>query len=145
MILDGSVEAAGDVFGPLERLLADPSVGVAGPLGLRSRDLREFEEAAGPEVDAVEGYLMAFRRDVLERGAVFDARYRFYRAADIDLSFQIKAMGLRALRVAVPIRRHDHREWSETPRDRREALSKRNFYTFLDRFRGRTDLLVSLG
>jgi hypothetical protein len=33
--------------------------------------------------------------------------------------------------------------WANTPEDRRAALSKRNFYRFLDRWRGREDLLVA--
>lgn len=140
-IVDGSVEATGDVLAPLEESLADPSVGLAGPAGLVTRDLREFREAPGPEVDAIEGYLMALPRDLLDRVS-FDRRYRFYRAADIDLSFQVKALGLRAVRIDVPIRRHAHRAWdAASPRDR-ARLSKRNMYRFLDRFRGRTDLLV---
>jgi hypothetical protein len=140
-IVDGSVEAVGDVLGPLEESLADPSIGVVGPIGLVTGDLREFEESVGPEVDAIEGYLVALRRDLLDRVG-FDRRYRFYRAADIDLSFQVKALGLRAVRVGVPIRRHTHRAWeAASPRDR-DRLSKRNLYRFLDRFRGRTDLLV---
>jgi hypothetical protein len=144
-IVDGSVEADGDVFGPLEEALSDPAVGVAGPVAVVTDDLREFRESPGPEVDAVECYLMALRREVLERGVGFDPKFRFYRAADIDLSFQLKAMGLRAVRVDVPIRRHEHRGWTGVPADRREALSKRNLYRFLDRFRGRTDLLVGRG
>jgi Glycosyl transferase family 2 len=142
-VVDGSVEAEGDVLGPLERVLAEPDVGVAGPVGVVTDDLRRFQDAAGPEVDAVEAYLMAFRREILEAGVAFDPHYRFYRAADIDLCFQLKAGGLRAVRVDVPIRRHGHRAWAATPAERRQALSKRNFYRFLDRFRGRTDLLVS--
>jgi hypothetical protein len=140
-IVDGSVEAVGDVLGTLEQTLADQSIGLAGPVGLVTRDLREFEESPGPEVDAIEGYLLALRRDLLEEVG-FDRRYRFYRAADVDLSFQVKALGLRAVRVDVPIRRHVHRTWeAASPRDR-DRLSKRNLYRFLDRFRGRTDLLV---
>jgi hypothetical protein len=144
-IVDGSVEADGDVFAPLEEALSDPSVGVAGPVAVVTDDLREFRESPGPEVDAVECYLMALRREVLEGGVGFDPKFRFYRAADIDLSFQLKAMGLRAVRVDVPIRRHEHRSWTGLPADRRGALSKRNLYRFLDRFRGRTDLLVGPG
>lgn len=143
IVADGSVEATGDVFGPLGAALSDPRVGVAGPLGIVTDDLSEFHEAEGPEVDAVGSFLMAFRRELLEQGLIFDRRFRFYRNADIDLSFQIKAMGLRAVRVDVPVRRHEHRAWSATPKHERDRLSKRNFYRFLDRFRGRTDLLVS--
>jgi GT2 family glycosyltransferase len=145
MVVDGSIEATGDVFGPLEAILSDRTVGVAGPFGLVTDELREFREAAGPEVDAVEGHLMAFRRDVLERGVAFNPRYRFYRWADVELSFTLRDLGLRAVRVDLPLRRHPHRTWEALTPERREALSKRNFYRFLDRFRGRTDLLVNRG
>jgi cysteinyl-tRNA synthetase len=142
-VVDGSVEAAGDVFGPLEAAMDDPTVGVAGPVGAVTEDLREFVPAPGPECDAIEGYLMVFRRDLLERGIRFDPGFRFYRSADLELSLQIKALGLRAVAVDVPIERHEHRMWWTTsPADRRR-WSKRNYYRFLDRWRGRTDLLVS--
>jgi hypothetical protein len=140
-IADGSVEATGDALVALEDVLADPSVGVAGPAGVITEDLRTFHAADGPDVDAIEGYLLALRRDLLGR-VEYDRRYRFYRAADIDLSFQVKALGLRVIRVDVPIRRHVHRAWEATSPGDRERLSKRNMYRFLDRFRGRTDLLV---
>jgi glycosyltransferase involved in cell wall biosynthesis len=143
IVADCSVEADADPYGPLEQTLADPSVGIAGPYGLVTDDLREFREADGPEVDAVEGYVMALRREVLAEGLAFDERYRFYRAADIDLCFQAKARRLRVVRVVVPVRRHEHRRWAATSHADRERLSKRNFYRFLDKFRGRTDLLVA--
>src|SRR5204862_2114364 len=60
IVADGSVEARADVFGPLEAALADPTIGVAGPFGIVSDDLREFRESEGPEVDAIEAYLLAF-------------------------------------------------------------------------------------
>src|SRR5205823_4543738 len=106
---------------------------------------REFRQAPGPDVDAIEGYLIAFRRDLLAREVRFDEKFRFYRTADIELSFQIKALGLRAVVTDVPVTKHEHRMWSTTPEDRRTQLSKRNFYRFLDRWRGRTDLLVGGG
>jgi cysteinyl-tRNA synthetase len=143
VLVDGSVEATGDVLSPLRAALADPTLGVTGPFCLMSDDLREFHESEGPEVDAVEGYLMAFRRELVEGGLRFDEKFRFYRTADIELSFQIKAMGLRATITPVPVERHEHRMWANTPQEERARLSKRNFYRFLDRWRGRTDLLVS--
>ena len=143
VLVDGSVEAAGGVLSPLRSALEDPTVGVTGPFCLVSEDLREFRESEGPEVDAVEGYLMAFRRELVEGGLRFDEKFRFYRSADIELTFQIKAMGLRAMITPVPVERHEHRLWANTPQQERDRLSKRNFYRFLDRWRGRTDLLVS--
>ncbi|HYX80629.1 MAG TPA: hypothetical protein VE976_08465 [Actinomycetota bacterium] len=149
LAVDGSIEPTGDVFGPLRERVADPSVGVCGPFGIVSEDLRTFEPSSGigpaREVDAVEGYLMAFRRDVLVRVGPFDERFRWYRTADIEWSFRVKDAGLRAVVVDVPVERHEHRMWSSTRAEDRDRLSKRNFYRFLDRYRGRTDLLVRPG
>jgi hypothetical protein len=86
---------------------------------------------------------MAFRRDLVEKGLRFDEKFRFYRTADIELSFQVKARELRATVTPVPVRRHEHRMWAATPQAERDKLSKRNFYRFLDRWRGRIDLLVA--
>jgi hypothetical protein len=144
MVAD-AVEADGDVFGPLEEALSDSAVGLCGPFGLVTDDLRRFRSSPGPAVDAVEGYLLAFRRDLLVSGRAFDPRYRFFRAADVELSFRVREMGLRIVRVDLPVRRLPNRAWESTPPARREALSRRNFYRFLDRFRGRTDLLVGRG
>jgi len=141
--VDGSVEPEGDVLTPIVAALGDPGVGVAGPFGLVTDDLREFRASDGPEVDAIEGYCMAFRRDVLERAGGFDPRFRFYRAADIELSFRIRDLGLRAVVVDVPLARHEHRMWTATPEAERDRLSKRNFNRFLDHFRDRFDLCVA--
>jgi cysteinyl-tRNA synthetase len=142
-IADTSVEPAGDCITPLVTSLADASLGAAGPFGLRSRDLREFEDDPGPEVDALEGYLMVMRRDVMARLGGLDHHYRFYRIADIDLSLAIRAAGYALRAVAgLPMVRHMHRGWHETPEDERERLSKRNFYRFLKRFGDRYDLLI---
>lgn len=147
LALDGSVEPVGDALGPLEGALHDPGVGVCGPFGITTTDLREFHESDGVgadrRVDAIEGYLMAFRRDVLRDAGLFDERFRWYRSADIELCFRLKDAGRAAVVVDVPVERHEHRMWHATPAEERERLSKRNFYRFLDGFRDRFDLLVS--
>lgn len=143
VLADGSVEPRGDVLGPLERALDDPTVGLTGPFGVVTEDLREFRESPGPEVDAVEAYLMALRRGLVEGGLRFDERFRFYRTADIEFSFQVKARGLRCTVTPLPLARHEHRLWAATPEEERARLSRRNFYRFLHRWRGRTDLLVA--
>jgi cysteinyl-tRNA synthetase len=141
--MDGSIEATGDVLGPLEAALADPTVGVCGPFGIVTPDLREFDSTDGPEADAIEGYCMAFRRDILTTAGLFDEKFRWYRTADIEYSFRIKDLGLRAVVVPVPVQRHEHRMWFQTPPEERAKWSKRNFYRFLDRWRDRYDLTVS--
>lgn len=143
LAMDGSVEATGDVLGPLETALADPIVGVCGPFGIVTPDLREFDSTDGPECDAVEGYCMAFRREILTTAGLFDEKFRWYRTADIEYSFRIKDQGLRAVVVPVPVERHEHRMWFQTPPEDRAKWSKRNFYRFLDRWRDRYDLTVS--
>jgi GT2 family glycosyltransferase len=144
LALDGSVEPSGDVVGPLGAALADPGVGVAGPFGIVTRDLREFEEAPGVgPCDAVEGYLMACRREVLAEVGGFDEKFTWYRTADIEWSFRVKDAGYRCEVVEVPIVRHEHRMWFETDPATRAKWSKRNFYRFLDRWRDRWDLVLS--
>jgi hypothetical protein len=143
LAMDGSVEATGDILGPLEAALADPSVGVCGPFGIVTPDLREFDATDGPEADAIEGYCMAFRREILIAAGLFDEKFRWYRTADIEYSFRIKDLGLRAVVVPVPVERHEHRMWFQTPPAERAKWSKRNFYRFLDRWRDRYDLTVS--
>jgi cysteinyl-tRNA synthetase len=143
LVADGSVEPTGDVLGPLSIALEDPTIGVCGPFGIVTADLREFESSEGPDVDAIEGYLMAFRREVLAATDLFDRRFRWYRTADIELSFRIKDGGFRAVVVPVPVERHEHRMWFETPPAERATWSKRNFYRFLDRWRDRWDLTVA--
>jgi cysteinyl-tRNA synthetase len=142
VVADGSVEPTGDVFGPLESALEDPGVGVVGPFGIVTRDLRQFDQADGGDVDAIEGYLMAFRRETLLAAGFFDEKFRWYRTADIEYSFRVKDLDRRATVVDVPVTKHTHRMWFETPPKQRATWSKRNFYRFLDRFRDRWDLLV---
>jgi cysteinyl-tRNA synthetase len=141
---DLSVEATGDMLRPLVRALENPSVGVAGPWGLVTEDLREFHEAPGPEVHAIEGYLIALRREVFAASG-FDPWFTWYRHADLDLSFRVRAMGLRAVVVGVPAVRHTHRGWSTLPEAERATRSKRNFNRFLDHWRDRPDLIALVG
>ena len=144
VLFDPGVELKGDAITPLLEALADPSVILAGPYGVRGKGtIKEFEESAGPEVDAIEGYCMAFRRaDAIAAGG-FDPKFRFYRIADIEFGFRLRDRGGRAVAVGgLPLEKHEHRLWEWTEPTERERLSKRNFYRFLDRWGKREDLLV---
>jgi hypothetical protein len=147
VILDTSVEAAGDVVTPLVEALADPGVAIAGGFGIVSDDLRKFEEAPPGPVTAVEGYAMAFRRaDAAARGPL-DERFRFYRNLDIWWSLVLRDEGEEsaprgALAVAIPATRHEHRGWTSLSEAERDRLSKRNFYRIIDRFGWRRDLAL---
>ena len=144
VVLDGSIEAAGEIAEPLMNALEDPGVGVCGPFGIVTVDLQRFDEAPRDgDVDAIEGYLMAIRRETLSRVGLFDEKFKWYRTADIELSFRIKDAGLRAVQVPVPVTKHEHRMWFETDPVVRAKWSKRNYYRFLEKFRGRYDLCVN--
>ncbi|HEV8546691.1 MAG TPA: glycosyltransferase [Candidatus Limnocylindrales bacterium] len=146
ILLDTSVEPTGDIVTPLVGALDDPSVAVAGGWGIVSNDLRKFRDAPPGDVDAIEGYAMAFRRaDAVARGTL-DERFRFYRNLDIWWSLVLRDEGedqppRRAVAVELPATRHEHRGWTSLPDEERDRLSKRNFYRVLDRFGSRRDLL----
>jgi len=144
ILFDPGVELTGDAVTPLLDALADPTVVVAGPYGLRGKGtLKEFEENSGPDVDAIEGYCMAFRRSDAQAVQGFDPKFRFYRIADIEFSFRLRDRGGRALALAgLQVRKYEHRLWEGTPPEERDRLSRRNLYRFLDKWGGRTDLLV---
>lgn len=137
ILFDPGVELTGDAASPLLEALSDPTVVIAGPFGLRAKaDLKEFEENAGPEVDAVEGYCTAFRRSDAEAVGGFDPKFRFYRIADIEFSFRLRDRGGRAIAIGgLPLTRHEHRLWESTPPEERDRHSRRNLYRFLDRWR----------
>lgn len=154
IVIDPSIVPGGDIVTPLARALDDPGIAIAGPYGLRSDDLRRFEEALAEanvprDVAAIQGYLMAFRRsDAIARGPL-DEAFRYYRNLDIwwSLALRDEGEGSPSRRaVAVPglaLERGEPRAWSGTPPSERDRLSKRNFYRVLDRFRGREDLEVA--
>jgi GT2 family glycosyltransferase len=148
VIVDPSVELAGDALSPLTRMLADPSVAVVGAFGITSDDLRHFRDAPDGDVDAIEGYLMAFRRDDFAARGPLDEHFRFYRNLDIWWSLVLRDEGVdhpprRAVAIGgLPVVCHEHRGWTSLPEGERDRLSRRNFYRVLDRFRDRRDLLV---
>ena len=148
MLMDPSVEPTGDAVAPLVQALEDATVAVTGGWGIVSDDLRHFEDAPPGDVDAIEGYLLAFRRDDLTQRGPLDEHFRFYRNLDIWWSLVLRDEGegrppRRAVSVEVPAVRHEHRGWSSLPDDERDRQSKRNFYRIIDRFGSRRHILVA--
>jgi GT2 family glycosyltransferase len=144
VLLDSSLEPTGDFASPLLTAFEDSTVGIAGPWGVTSPNGRQFEEAPPGEVDAVEAYCLAVRRQALRAVGGFDRRFQFYRNADLDFSFAVRAAGWRAVRTSsVPLERHEHRGWESMAEAERDRLSKRNFYRFLKHWGDRRDLLTN--
>jgi cysteinyl-tRNA synthetase len=143
LMLDPSVELTGDLFDPLARCLGDQTVGQAGPWGLRTTDLKHFDEVTAGEAEAVQGYCAAARREVLLEAGGFDERYRFYRNLDIAVSLAIRERGYRAVAVgAEHARRHPHRLWESLSEDERLKRSRRNFDRMYRRFHGKPALIA---
>ena len=146
ILLDTSVEVVGDIVGPIDDLLADETIGVVGPFGLRSDDLHHFHEGEGEagDMDAMQAYCFAFRRRRLKDVGLTRESFRFYRNLDLDYSFHFKDKGYRIVaEPGLPVRRHEHRVWSELAEGERDELSRKNYRRFLDKWGDRADLLVS--
>lgn len=143
--LDTSIELRAPIWSVIEQALAEQETGLVGPYGLITTDLKEFEEHTGPDVDAIEGYLMAFRRELLEEVGQADEKFRFYRLMDIAYSFQFKTAGYRV--IALPalaelIEKHPHREWYSLSEEDRATKSKKNFDIYKRRWHHGQSLLT---
>ena len=146
VLLDTSIELCDDIWTPLARALDDQQVGMVGPYGLVTDDLKEFRENDGPEVDAIEGYLMAFRRALLPEIGWFEEKFRFYRLLDIYESMMVKTAGYRVLalpELAALLEKHPHLEWYSLTEEERATKSKRNFDIYKRRWHHGQSLLVA--
>ena len=96
------------------------------------------------DVDAMQSYCFAFRREVVAQVGLMRETFRFYRNLDLDYSFQFRDKGYRI--VADPslpshATRTEHgRSLSDEERD---ELSRKNFRRFLRRWGDREDLLTA--
>jgi hypothetical protein len=122
ILADTSVEITGDAFEPVAKALDDVSLAVTGGFGPAVPDLRHAVLADGPNVDAIVDVWWSL---VLRAGP------ESARAAR------------RAVRLELPLVRHEPRGVAALPAAARERLARRNSYRLLDRFRHRPDLLSS--
>ncbi len=146
--LDPSTVLAGDALSPVLAAFDDPTVVAAGWRGVNvdlAADWRQFVPAGPGEVDALLGYLLAFRRAAGLAVGGPHPKARFYRNADVEFSLLLREAGLGRLVVPdgeLPIRQDRHRGYSDTEPALRERESRRTYERILTRFRGRTDLLA---
>jgi hypothetical protein len=138
--------------------LEDPTVAVAGPVGLVSDDLRSFRTAppGSVDVDAIAGDVMGFRRaDAAARGLLdehfvapdhLDTWWSLVlrEPADVD-DAQVTgedAGPRRAVQLRLALEPGSHAPVAADD-SARARLVKRNFYRFLKRFATRRDLIGS--
>ena len=134
--------------------LEDPSVAVAGPVGLVSDDLRAFR-AAPPDavdVDAIAGDAIGFRRaDAAARGLLDEhfvaldhlATWWSLVLRDPPDDEDGDAEPRRAVQVPVELAVAGESGGGEDADPTHARLAKRNFYRFLKRFATRRDLIGS--
>jgi GT2 family glycosyltransferase len=143
LLLDASVEITGNIFAPLEKTLEDRKVGITGWRGLRTDDLRHFEESHQLEAEVIDGQCMAFRRKLLKSVDLFDERYRYPYYMDIDFNFAIRDQGVQAIVTpGLPLICHPAEQNPGLSDAERTRLTKRNFYRFLEKWGGREDLIL---
>ena len=112
-------------------------------MGLRSEDLRHFNEVEDGDSDAMQAYCFAFRRSLVPEVSFMRESFRFYRNLDLEYSFCFRDRGYRIVSLgSLPLERHEHRVWTSLAEDEREDLSQANFRRFLKRWGHRRELLV---
>ena len=152
---DLSTVFSGDALTPLlDAIEADPDVAGAGWRGVDVNvddEWRTFDDAGPGEVDALLGYLFAMRRSTALAAGGPHPKAGFYRNADLEFSFVLReaarAAGTAGRLVVpatdLPCRQDRHRGYHDTDPALRDKESVRTYNRFLQRYRGRTDLLSS--
>lgn len=142
LLLDSCVELTGDVFTPLAKALVNEEIGITGLHGLRTDDLRHFEEGQGLKVEVVDKLCMAFRRKLLKKVGLFDEGYRFPYYMDIDFNFAVRNSGTKVVVTPdLPVTCYPVLQYADLSDAERTRLTKRNFYRFLEKWGDREDLL----
>lgn len=140
----------GDALTPVLAALAEDGVVGAGWRGVAvDDDWRGFHDVPPGDVEALLGYLFAVRRTDLLAAGGLPAKARFYRNADMELSFLLRDAGgawgrdrLVVPAAPLPLHQGRHHGYHDTDPAYRDRESKRNYDRFLARFRGRDDLRI---
>jgi hypothetical protein len=150
---DPSTVFDGDALSPLLATIdADTDVVAAGWRGVDvdiDDEWRSFHDAGPGDVDALLGYLFAMRRAAALAAGGPHPKARFYRNADMEFSFALReaarAAGSAGRLVVptadLPCHQDRHRGYHDTDPAYRDKESAKTYNRFLQRFRGRTDLL----
>jgi hypothetical protein len=141
VLMDLSTVLEGDAITPLVEALT--TFDAAGLRGVSVDDgWLSFSDAPAGEVEALLGYLVAVRRQVV-LDVPLPPKARFYRNADLEWSFLLRERGHRLVAVDVPVRQDRHRGYHDSDPAYRERESKKTYDRFLQRFRGREELRLT--
>lgn len=148
LLLDSYSEVTGDILMPLAKTLEESNIGITGPHGMTTEDLRHFKESSATQVDAIVGSCIAFQRALLKQIGLFDEQYRSPYYMDIDFNYTVRDAGFEVVVTPdLPLRQHAHEpdtSLSDSERAEQQRLNKRNFYRFLEKWGSRDDLLADV-
>jgi hypothetical protein len=147
---DLSTVFIGDALTPLlDAIDASDDVVGAGWRGVHVNlddEWRSFVDAPAGDVDAVLGYLFAMRRATALAAGGPHPKARFYRNADIEFAFALKDASPGSRLVVppgeLPVRQDRHRGYYDSDPDYRDKESAKTYGRFLQKYRGREELLA---
>ena len=107
-----------------------------------SDDWRSVEDKGPGEVDVLFSYFMALNIEHALGASGFNARAIYYRNADIEFSLRLRQARGRLLQMDLPLEQARHHGYYDTDEVYRETQSKKTYDRILERFRGKTEILV---
>ena len=145
VIMDPSTIFTGDAISPVLELLQQgeySAVGWRGGLINLADEWRSVEDRGDGEVDVLFSYFMALNVEHALGAQGFNARAVYYRNADIEFSLRLRQSRGRLLQMELPLEQSRHHGYYDTDESYREEQSKKTYDRILDRFRGKTEILV---
>jgi hypothetical protein len=145
VLMDPSTIFMGDAISPALELLKSgeySAVGWRGGLVNVEDDWRSVDDKGDGEVDVLFSYFMALNVEDALGASGFNARAIYYRNADIEFSLRLRQSRGRLLQMALPLEQARHHGYYDTDETYRDEQSKRTYDRILERFRGKTEILV---
>jgi hypothetical protein len=145
VIMDPSTIFTGDAITPALAKLNEgvySAVGWHGGLVNLDDDWRSIEDKGNGDVDALFSYFMALNVEHALGAGGFNSRAIFYRSADIEFSLRLRQARGRLLQMELPLEQARHHGYYDSDETFRNEQSKKTYDRILDRFRGKTEILV---
>ena len=145
IIMDPSTNLTGDAISPvLAKLNEGPfcAVGWKGGLINIADEWRSVDDKGPGEVDVLFSYFFAVNKDAALSVNLFNIRAVYYRNADIEFSLRLRQGQGRLWQMELPLKQERHHGYYDTDEAFRDEQSKKNYDRILDRFRGKTEILI---
>jgi hypothetical protein len=145
IIMDPSTNLTGDAISPVLAKLNEGvfcAVGWKGGLINIADEWRSVDDKGPGEVDVLFSYFFAVNKDAALSVNLFNIRAVYYRNADIEFSLRLRQGQGRLWQMELPLKQERHHGYYDTDEAFRDEQSKKNYDRILDRFRGKTEILI---